>query len=147
MNRPPWYLIITVTTTVIAGLTLGGLTKYKLAQSSQPPSIPIPQELLASYLIKALYANVEGKVAEKGPNYIILQKGNYKLRIRVAENIGLTTFQKKTPSGSTPLNFKDINIGDALTGGVSIVMAPSLPGQNFNRGDIVAHALIVTPTK
>ena len=116
----------------LIGFISGFLINRQLPKASQQTQIPLPPEFIVSPLIDTFYANVEGKVMDKGKDYMVLQKDNNNIQILIEESIGRTTFAKQSGKTLTEIHFNDVKIGDYLKGGISIdVKGVKIVGHRF----------------
>lgn len=101
------------------------LERYLDVELAKRKFIPLPAELLTNPLTQALAANVEGRVINKGENYLTLSKNpkdKQGLIIYVEEASGLTAFTEQRNTAVRPLRLADIKMGDYLVGGVNILL-------------------------
>lgn len=110
----------------LVGISLGFvLERYLDVELTKRKFVPLPAELLTNPLTQSLAANVEGRVINKGENYLTLSK-NLKdkqgLRIYVEEASGLTAFTEQRTTIVRSLRLADIKTGDYLVGGVNILL-------------------------
>lgn len=110
----------------------------------KPNAIPVPQEFVLNPSLQNLYANIEGKLIEKGEDYLILESNGKKVKLFMEFN-GLTSFALlSSPSGT--LDDHDLQIGDTLKGGISILISDNSGigmSTQRKRGDIIAHRFMV----
>lgn len=149
MSKNGYILIVLLI--AIAGFFLGFLVAPKetqqVSQGTNPKAAPFSENLLTNPLLEAIYANISGTVVKKGKDYFILETDGQQFTIYNAESIALTSFRLEKNNVSQTLKFKDIQIGDMLNGGISIIPnKESLIGYLPERkpGDIIAHRFEVT---
>lgn len=110
----------------LVGGSLGfTLERYLDVELTKRKFIPLPAELLTNPLTQSLAANVEGRVINKGENYLILSKNpkdKQGLIIYVEEASGLTAFTEQRNTTVRSLRLADIKMGDYLVGGVNILL-------------------------
>lgn len=139
MNQKYSYLTLIIL--ILIGFISGFLIDRWIPKVSPKMQIPLPSEFLVSPLIDSFYANVEGIVVEKKKDSMVLEKDNQRIKIFIAEDMGLTTFTKK----NNKINYSDIKIGDNLKGGMSITvkLTPANISTQRKAGDIVGHRFTV----
>lgn len=131
----------------IAGLISGYLLERKIVPPLSPnPSLPLPVTFLANPVLDNVYANAEGTVIAKTEDSFIIEKDNQQITLFIEEKTGLTTFAKQTSSGQQSISFNEVQVGDYIRGGVSIVITTDRTvglAKKRNVGDILAHRFIV----
>ncbi|MBI2523455.1 hypothetical protein HYW19_03625 [Candidatus Woesearchaeota archaeon] len=125
---------------VVIGLAVGFIIERQISEKN-----PLPLEFLANPIVDKLYANAEGTVVAKTEDSMTLEKNGRQITMFIEERVGLTTFFLEQ-NQSIQISFNEVNVGDNLVGGVSIVLSPQgaigLPNRNI--GDVIAHRFSVS---
>lgn len=145
MGKLRIFLIFILVT--IAGLISGYLLERRIVPPLSPnPSLPLPTTFLVNPVLDNVYANAEGSVIAKTEDSFVIEKDNQQITLFVEDKTGLTTFSKQTSSKQQSINFNEVQVGDYVRGGVSIVITADRAvglAKKRNVGDILAHRFMV----
>ena len=139
------WLILILIIIALAGFGIGFATGDKLP-GLQTGKLPLPADFLSNPVIEKAYANVEGKVIARSKDSFSLEKNGQQVQIFVEESVNLTTFKEKVATGEAEVHFAEINNGDFIKGGISVVINPSSTvglSKPKKSGDIIGQRFTV----
>lgn len=141
---------ILLTIIIVISFFLGFFMSYYISIHPQKVKTPLPNMILNNPMLKSLYANIEGKLAEKNKDYMILTKNGIKTTIYLSEDNGLTSFKIKKGNRFENIEYEDIPTGSYLSGGISVNLEKNTTSDNHHKlkiGDVIGHSFILNPDK
>lgn len=132
MNKGKLLVIISAVTVTAIGFSAGFFGPRLILPSSIPTISPTPLKILPiNSFFNNLYAKARGTMVAKTADSLTLKKDNQTLVIKIDES-SVSSFNYKTATGSADLRFSEIQVGDELEGGISILPQDTVMGHRFD---------------
>lgn len=136
---------------ILIGFIFGAIiykatNKTQNVNKAQETKASLPSEFVLNPVVEEFIARIDGTVISKTKDSFILEKNGNRATLHI-EPRGITTFVGEKGGETKELDFNQVEAGDYLNGGVSVIVSVgNAVGRTGNRkpGDIIAHYFSVT---